>query len=75
MVQNFIKNYKILFHILQGSLISKRVNFGYGTSCNVPDFLLLLKYNVLSILLIIILIYYYIIHDIKFLFIYSIIRI
>jgi hypothetical protein len=29
-----------MFHILQGSLISKRVNYGYGTSCNVPDFLL-----------------------------------
>jgi hypothetical protein len=50
MRQNFIKNIK--FYILQGSLISKRVNFGYGTSCNVPDFLLLLKYIGLSILFI-----------------------
>jgi hypothetical protein len=52
MAQTFIKKYKSYNHILQGSLILKRVNYGYGISCNVPDLLLLLKYNGLSILFI-----------------------
>jgi hypothetical protein len=52
MIYLYIQKYKILFHILQGTLISKRVNFGYGTSCNVPDFFLLHKYIGISILFI-----------------------
>jgi len=52
MAQTFIKKYKNFYHILQGLLISKRINFGYDTSCNVSDFLILLKYKGLSILFI-----------------------
>jgi len=52
MAQTFIKKYKSYNHILQGLLISKHVKFDYGTSCNIPDLLLLLKYNSLFILFI-----------------------